>query len=238
MCVCVEGSRSGMWSGVGQRCVSVIWSVSAVMRSFLLTWCCCTRLILMECVTLRRPTWMEKPTSNKGRWSVTCHSRWVASLSISLSSSSLLSFFSLHIFMRWNRFCQKESVFFVLKSIKLFKRNKMQFISTMTLVYIIYDSVFQNFLILNDAWWRSRDWNVLWIASNSSVRNSFIFVGLFAFLFNYAPNFMIYLELWWYFTYILNLWIKINVLVRHFSSLRRKMSHEMLKFFTLLNDFS
>lgn len=128
VCVCVEGSRSGMWSGVGQRCVSVIWSVSAVMRSFLLTWCCCTRLILMECVTLRRPTWMEKPTSNKGRWSVTCHSRWVASLSISLSSSSLLSFFFLHIFMRWHRFCQKESVFFVLKSIKLFKINKMQFI--------------------------------------------------------------------------------------------------------------
>lgn len=94
VCVCVEGSRSGMWSGVGQRCVSVIWSVSAVMRSFLLIWCCCTRLILMECVTLRQPTWMEKPTSNKGRWSVTCHSRWVASLSTSLSSSSLLSFFS------------------------------------------------------------------------------------------------------------------------------------------------
>jgi len=66
-----------MLNAAGQRCVLVIWSVSAVMRSFLLTWCCCTHLTLMECVTSRLPTWMEKPTSNRGRLSVTCHNRCV-----------------------------------------------------------------------------------------------------------------------------------------------------------------
>ncbi|XP_064784093.1 phospholipid-transporting ATPase VD-like isoform X4 [Oncorhynchus masou masou] len=67
------GNSRRMWTSVGRTSAWGTLSVCPVTRSSLQTCCCCTPLTSTASATSRRPTWTGRLTSNRERWSETCH---------------------------------------------------------------------------------------------------------------------------------------------------------------------
>lgn len=59
--------RGVMWRSTGRRFGWEISSSCDVMRSSLLMFCCWAPVTRTVCATSRRPHWMERPTSSRGR---------------------------------------------------------------------------------------------------------------------------------------------------------------------------
>lgn len=74
--VTLTEQRKDTWRSTGRKCG---WETSSgwdVMRSSLLTSCCWAPATQTASATSKPPHWMERPTSNRGRWSAASLTWW------------------------------------------------------------------------------------------------------------------------------------------------------------------